>query len=141
MVPAILTSILSGLPQSPELRGWWVDAWHPGLRNPAEVEALVKTAREANFNALFVQVRRRGDAYYLSRFEPKSSEVQIGFDPLAHLIKLAHDTSLGPRVDVHAWIVTYNIWHDQLAQPTQPNHPYRLYPDWLTESYLSLIHI
>lgn len=124
----------SALVQPPELRGWWVDTWHAAMRNAAEVDALVETARAANFNALFVEVRKRGDAYYDSRFEPVASDVQAGFDPLAHLVQRAHDTSAGARIEVHAWIVTYNIWNNQSTPPPQPDHPYRLHPDWLTES-------
>lgn len=121
--------------QTPELRGWWVDTWHAAMRNQSEVDALVNTARVANFNALFVEVRKRGDAYYVSRFEPKASDVESGFDPLAYLVMRAHDTNAGPRLEVHAWIVTYNIWNNRSSLPPQENHPFRAHPDWLTESY------
>ena len=119
-----------------EWRGWWVDAFHPGIKSPTEVAQLVSHARAAHINALFVQVRKRGDAYYDSALEPKAPEISPpSFDPLAELLRLAHDTSGGqPRLDVHAWIVAYNIWNSASRQPSQPNHPYRLHPDWLTES-------
>ncbi|NLH71879.1 MAG: family 10 glycosylhydrolase [Verrucomicrobia bacterium] len=132
---AWLSVALVAQAQTPELRGWWVDTWHAAMRNQSEVDALVDTARAANFNALFVEVRKRGDAYYVSRFEPKASDVQAGFDPLAYLIMRAHDTNAGPRIEVHAWIVTYNIWNSQSSLPPQENHPFRAHPDWLTESY------
>ena len=123
------------LAQTPELRGWWVDTWNPALRSPAEVDALVANARAARFNALFVEVRKRGDAYYNSRFEPRASDVQAGFDPLAYLITRARASGTNPPLEVHAWIVTYNIWNQQSTLPSQTNHPYRLHPDWLTESF------
>lgn len=119
----------------PELRGWWADTFHPALRTPAEVDALVAEARTARFNALFVEVRKRGDAYYASRYEPRASDVQSGFDPLAYLLVRAHDENAGPRLEVHAWIVTYPIWNNRTTPPAQANHPYRLHPDWLTESF------
>jgi len=121
--------------QAPELRGWWVDTFHAGLRNASEVAQLVAHARAGNFNALFVEVRKRGDAYYNSAFEPKAADVTPqSFDPLAELLRLAHDTSGGKqRLEVHAWIVTYNIWNSQNGQPPQAAHPYRLHPDWLTQ--------
>lgn len=128
-----ITSVLRA--QTPELRGWWVDTWHPALRTPAEVDALVAHARAARFNALFVEVRKRGDAYYNSRFEPRASEVQAGFDPLAYLILRARAPGADPPLEVHAWIVTYIIWNQQTTLPPQTNHPYRLHPDWLTESF------
>ncbi len=121
--------------QPRELRGWWVDTFHPALRTPAEVDALVAQARAANFNALFVEVRKRGDAYYHSRYEPRATDVQAGFDPLGYLLQRAHNAALGPRLEVHAWIVTYIIWNSRTALPAQPNHPFRLHPDWLTESF------
>ncbi len=119
----------------PELRGWWADTFHAALRTPAEVDALVAAARAANFNALFVEVRKRGDAYYASRFEPRASDVQAGFDPLAYLLVRAHDENAGPRLEVHAWIVTYPIWNHRSTPPSPTNHPYRQHPDWLTESF------
>lgn len=118
-----------------EFRGLWVDAFHPGFRNATEIAQLVADARRGNFNALIVEVRKRGDAYYASRFEPKATDIAASFDPLAELLRQAHSTSAGARLEVHAWIVTYNIWNQQNALPPQPNHPYRLHPDWLTKSY------
>lgn len=116
----------------PELRGLWVDTFHPALRNPSQVRQLIADARRGGFNALFVEVRKRGDAYYDSRFEPRASDLAPGFDPLALLLQEAHDTSLGPRLSVHAWIVAFNIWNRRDTPPPQPDHPYRLHPDWLT---------
>lgn len=131
LLPAVATSSAA----EPELRGWWADTFHPALRTPAEVDALVADARRANFNAVFVEVRKRGDAYYASRFEPRASDVQSGFDPLAYLLGRAHDENAGPRLEVHAWIVTYNIWNNRTTPPPQADHPYRRHPDWLTESF------
>lgn len=121
----------AALAAAPELRGWWVDTFHAGLRNANEVAQLVAHARAGNFNALFVEVRKRGDAYYNSTFEPKAADVSPqSFDPLTELPRLAHDTSGGKqRLEVHAWIVTYNIWSSQNSPPPQTTHPYRRYPD------------
>ena len=68
----------------PELRAVWVDAFHDGFKTPEQVDALVAWARDANLNALFVQVRRRGDAYYVKSFEPRSEDPDLvpGFDAL-----------------------------------------------------------
>jgi uncharacterized lipoprotein YddW (UPF0748 family) len=104
------------------------------MRTAAEVTQLVAEARAANFNAVIVEVRKRGDAYYNSSFEPKAADVAADFDPLAELLRQAHSTSAGPRLEVHAWIVTYNIWNNQTNLPPQANHPFRLHPDWLTKS-------
>src|SRR5918912_1607025 len=77
---------------TPELRAVWVDAFHDGFKTPQQVDALVDWARAANLNAVFVQVRRRGDAYYLKSFEPRSEDPDLapGFDALQYLIANAH---------------------------------------------------
>jgi uncharacterized lipoprotein YddW (UPF0748 family) len=86
----------------------------------------VAWARAANLNALFVQVRRRGDAYYLKSFEPRTEDPDLapGFDALQYLIDRAHQ---GPRkLQVHAWLATFPIWHKRDAAPLAVNHPFNL---------------
>jgi uncharacterized lipoprotein YddW (UPF0748 family) len=120
---------------SQEFRALWADTFHAGMRNSAEVSQMVADARAGNFNAVIVEVRKRGDAYYNSNFEPKATDVSPqSFDPLADLVAKAHNTSNGPRIEVHAWIVTYNIWNNETTLPPQTTHPYRLHPDWVTRS-------
>ncbi len=140
-----LTAILSWLalvlwpvtPQawcaSEELRGWWVDAFHPGFKNPAEVRQLVADARRGHFNALFVQVRKRGDAYYHSTLEPAANDIAPGYDPLADLLLQAHSGE--PRLEIHAWVVVYPVWNDLQQPPSAANHVARAHPDWLTQSF------
>lgn len=120
-----------GHAQQPEFRALWADTFHAGMRNAAEVTALVSTARNRNFNAIIVEARKRGDAYYNSTIEPTATDVAAGFDPLADLITKAHTG--GRRIEVHAWITTYLIWNNQTTPPTQPDHPYNLHPEWLSQ--------
>src|SRR5919199_2312766 len=111
----------------PELRAVWVDAFHDGFKTPAQVDELVAWARAANLNALFVQVRRRGDAYYLSSLEPRSEDPDLapGFDALQYLIFKAHQ---GPRpLQVHAWLATLPIWSNRDTPPAAPNHAFNLH--------------
>lgn len=118
-----------------EFRALWADTFHAGLRNSTETSALIAAARAANCNAVVVEVRKRGDAYYRNGLEPVATDVAAGFDPLADLIAKGHDTAGGnARIDVHAWIVTYNIWNNETTNPSQPTHPYNLHADWLTEN-------
>jgi uncharacterized lipoprotein YddW (UPF0748 family) len=115
-----------------ELRGWWVDAFNNGFKTSGQVSQLIADARTAKVNALFVQVRKRGDAYYNSLFEPKAADVSpASFDPLADLLTKARTG--GERIQIHAWIVAYNIWNNQTGTPTQLTHPYRTQPSWLTQ--------
>lgn len=110
----------------PELRALWVDAFHDGFKTPAQVDDLVAWARAANLNALFVQVRKRGDAYYLKSFEPRAEDADLtpGFDALQYLIDKAHE---GPRrLQVHAWLATLPIWSRRDTPPAAPNHAFNL---------------
>jgi uncharacterized lipoprotein YddW (UPF0748 family) len=76
----VLAAVL-GVPawaQTPELRGFWVDAFHAGLRNATEARQVIADARAGGFNAVFVQVRKRGDAYYRNGLEPVATDVGRG---------------------------------------------------------------
>jgi uncharacterized lipoprotein YddW (UPF0748 family) len=91
----------------PQYRALWVDGFHPGIKSPAQVEKLVADASRANLNALLVQVRKTGDAYFNRADEPRAKDISgpRDFDPLAYLIRLAH--AAVPRIEVHAWVNTF----------------------------------
>jgi uncharacterized lipoprotein YddW (UPF0748 family) len=118
--------------QSNEVRGLWVDAFHPGFKSSDEVKQLLQDARAARFNTIFVEVRKRGDAYYQSRFEPQAGDFPVGFDPLAEIISQAHSGM--PRLEVHAWMTIYPVWNSAKNKPTQANHPFLKHPEWLTRN-------
>ncbi len=106
-------------PGRPEVRALWVDAFHNGIKTPAQVEQLVKDALTGNINTLIVQVRRRGDAYYHRSIEPRTEDpaLQPGFDALQYLIEQAHAN----RIEVHAWLNTLVAWNRATA-PLDPKH-------------------
>jgi uncharacterized lipoprotein YddW (UPF0748 family) len=86
-----------------QIRGIWVDGFHAGIKSRAEVDALIARVQKAKLNTIFAQVRKRGDAYYASRYEPRAKDISDSrYDPLAYLIEKAHAAS--PRINVHAWI-------------------------------------
>jgi uncharacterized lipoprotein YddW (UPF0748 family) len=58
-------------PSSGELRGLWVV--RTALVSPQAVDQVVDDAAEAGLNALFVQVRGRGDAFYRSSLASRST--------------------------------------------------------------------
>ena len=71
--------------QSNEFRALWVDAWGTGFLNASEASQLVADARAYNFNALVVQMRRRGDAFYNNRVagnDPKTTAIASRPDSL-----------------------------------------------------------
>ena len=91
----------------PQYRAIWVDAFHDGIKSPAQVEKLVSDARRANLNTLIVQVRKAGDAYFNRADEPRAKDIAgpRDFDPLAYVVRLAHASV--PRIEVHAWVNTF----------------------------------
>jgi uncharacterized lipoprotein YddW (UPF0748 family) len=93
----------------PQYRALWVDAFHDGMKSRTQIEKLVADAHRANLNALIVQVRKRGDAYFNVADEPRATDI-VGpkeFDPLAYVIQLAH--AMKPRIEVHAWLNTFFV--------------------------------
>jgi uncharacterized lipoprotein YddW (UPF0748 family) len=118
--------------QTNEVRGLWVDAFHPGFKSFQEVQQLLHDARAEHFNTLLVEVRKRGDAYYRSHFEPQAADLPSGFDPLAEIISQAHSGT--PRIEVHAWIVMYPVWNGTNNKPAPTNQPFLKHPEWLASS-------
>ncbi len=137
--------------QNAQYRGYWVDTFNTTLNTPADVTAVVQNAVASNANAIFVQVRRRGDAWYLNSLEPPPDLVPIepGFDPLQAIITEAHQHGL----EVHAFVIMGAIWNRHpviLGPPSSPNHVFNLHggydpvtqtivpgPDnWLTRTLL-----
>jgi uncharacterized lipoprotein YddW (UPF0748 family) len=130
----------AGLAQTPEFRAYWLDAFHAGFLSASQVDALTNDVRTGHFNAVVVEVRKRGDAYYTPDttypdYEPFATGITPpDFDALEDLIQKCHDTNYGPRIEVHAWIVTYPIWNNQNTAPASPQHPYNRHQEWLMRS-------
>lgn len=110
-----------------EMRGLWVDAFHPGFKNAEQTVDMVGKAKDCNFNALFVQVRKRGDVYYSSAIEPKASDCAAGYDPLADIIAKAHASGL----QVHAWLSLFEVYHDNSWVKVDANQVHLTHPEWL----------
>ncbi len=132
LFPALVLFQLDLAAQTAEVRALWVDAFHPGFKSSAQITQLLQDARAAHFNTLFIQVRKRGDAYYQSRLEPQADDLPPDFDPLAEIISQAHSGI--PRLEIHAWTVMYPVWNLTNTKPTQPNHPFSRHPEWLTRN-------
>jgi len=128
---------------APEYRAFWVDTFNTRLNSPEDVATVVSRAVQAGANALFVQVRRRGDAWYLNSLEPLPDGVAIApdFDPLQAVIAQAH----GAGLQVHAYVAVSDIWN-QTNPPASPSHVFNqhgltvagsVYPgraNWLTRT-------
>ncbi len=112
-----------------EFRGAWITAWSSGYLTPAEVDATIAAAKKAKLNALFIQVRKNGDAYYTSATEPRGDNIAPDFDPLADVIQKAH----AHGIQVHAWINTLRIWGSK-GVPTNPLHVFTRHPEWVNKT-------
>ena len=111
---------------SPEMRGLWVV--RTALISPEAVDHAVEQAHEAGFNALFVQVRGRGDAFYDSRIVGRSvllAGKPSEFDPLRRLVDRARARGL----QVHAWVNVLLSAH--FGQPLPADHVLSRHPEWV----------
>jgi uncharacterized lipoprotein YddW (UPF0748 family) len=118
-VVLLLLFLSSANTRADEFRAFWVDAFGDGFRSQSQVDTLLGvpgvtnslgTLRNANCNAVIVQVRRRADVCYPSGMgEPYYSGLTpSNFNALEAMIKAAHDTTGGKkRVEVHCWIVAF----------------------------------
>lgn len=105
---------------TPEYRGYWVETFNTSFATHTDVQRIVAAAEQSNANALFVQVRRRGDAWYLDAKEPLTEAAGFGepdstgrptFDPLRYLIEQAHARS----IEVHAFTIVTAVYRDDPA--------------------------
>ncbi len=120
-----------------ELRGMWLTTvrntdWpsRPGLDPEtlkAEFRGWLDLAQRLNHNAIFVQVRPSGDAFWPSLDAPWSDWLTgrrdgsgPGWDPLEFMVEEAHARNL----EFHAWFNPYKA--SQIADPNQlqPDNPH-----------------
>jgi uncharacterized lipoprotein YddW (UPF0748 family) len=98
------------------------------LTSPASVDRVADDAQKAGFNALFVQVRGRGDAFYVSSLVPRSDLLAgqpTSFDPLARLIERARARGL----QVHAWMNM--LLCAGFGRMLPSDHEAARHPDWI----------
>lgn len=102
-------------------RGYWVDAFNPGIYTPEQVDTLVADAKDLNANALIVQVGRRFDCFCNDALYPRTDAFidPAPYDPLAEVIDDAHAAD----VEVHAWVNATTLWNSATA-PRSPEHAF-----------------
>ncbi len=123
---ALCAALAAPLPAvADELRGLWVV--RTALVSPDAVDRVVDDAARAGINALFVQVRGRGDAFYRSALAPRSPLIERQpreFDPLQRLLSRARLRGLA----VHAWVNVLLTAH--FGQPLPRGHVLVKHPEW-----------
>lgn len=118
---AVLALLFAASLQAAEYRAYWVDTFNTPLAAQADVDRIVDAAGRSNANAVFAQVRRRGDSFYLDSKEPPTEAPGLGgFDPLRALIEQAHARG----IEVHAFTIVTAVYNaDPAARlPADPNH-------------------
>jgi uncharacterized lipoprotein YddW (UPF0748 family) len=115
---------------TPEYRAYWAETFNTQMGTRAEIDRLIDSAVQSNANAIFAQVRRRGDSWYLDTKEPLTQVAGVGepdasgnwtFDPLQYLIEQAH----ARNIEIHAYIIAgaiYNAHPTATGLPRDPNH-------------------
>lgn len=93
------------------------------------IDDLMADATTRGIHDVVVQVRGRGDAYYMSSLEPRAETLSDNaFDPLAHLVRAG--AAVGVRV--HAWGNVFFVWSSaEGALPRSPDHLVHRHPGWL----------
>jgi len=152
----LLLLVLAASLRADEYRAFWVETFRTPLATRADVDRVIDAAVRSNANALFVQVRRRGDSWYVDSEEPLSDVHAVGdpdeggrwtFDPLRYLIDAAH----AKKIQVHAYVIVGSVHNLDPTQtnglPSDPNHvflqhvwdaaagaPYRDVRQWATRA-------
>lgn len=107
----------------------------------SEALKIINKAESLGMNAIVLQVRPSGDAFYKSDIYPWSKYLTgkqgvaptNDFDPLAYWIDEAHKRGIA----VHAWVNPYRITRKNAADPAHDytqlaaNHPAKLHPEWV----------
>ncbi|WP_338408592.1 family 10 glycosylhydrolase [uncultured Flavobacterium sp.] len=96
---------------------------------------ILDTYKKMNYNAVIVQIRSVGDAFYPTQLAPWSryltgKEGQAPspyFDPLQWMITEAHARGF----EFHAWLNPYRATMDLKTEILSPNHDFFKHPDWM----------
>ncbi|WP_419871218.1 family 10 glycosylhydrolase [Candidatus Pristimantibacillus sp. PTI5] len=130
-----------------ELRGAWVStvynldwpssgSYQNEVKQMGEFISLLDDLQSMGMNAVFVQVRPAGDAFYPSEFVPWSkylSGVQglaPSYDPLAFMIEEAHKRNM----EFHAWFNPFRASVDAKTEQLASNHVTKQHPDWIVNA-------
>ncbi len=138
--------IFSSLNAQPkyEFRGVWVatvenidwparGSWNPE-KQKQEFISLLEMHKRNGMNAMIVQVRPAGDAFYPSEYEPWSQWLtgvqgkapEPYYDPLEFMIEETHKRGM----EFHAWLNPYRAVFNVKTSSVASNHITRTHPNW-----------
>lgn len=100
-----------------ELRGMWVECQggNQTLSSKANIDQMIKTAKETNLNAIFVQIYRANRCWFNSDIADKTPFLNTykkdNIDLLDYIIAEAHKNN----IEVHAWFNIFRIGRNKNA--------------------------
>ncbi|MEX0287493.1 MAG: glycoside hydrolase family 10 protein [Flavobacteriaceae bacterium] len=128
-----------------EFRGVWIatvvnidwpkngsDSWEKQKRDYLNI---LDFYQRLNLNAVIVQIRAAGDAFYPSNYAPWSrfltgkegSAPDTHEDPLSWMIDTAHKRGF----EFHAWLNPYRATFDLKTEVLAATHDYNQHPEWM----------
>ncbi|WP_169719256.1 glycoside hydrolase family 10 protein [Algoriphagus mannitolivorans] len=144
--PVALQPLSYQLPDIPrEFRGVWIATvanidWPVSGTDPWEKQkrdfiALLDYYKDLNFNAVIVQIRTAGDAFYQSNYAPWSKYLtgkqgqapKTQENPLTWMIREAHNRGL----EFHAWLNPYRATMTLETNELSPEHDFHKHRDWM----------
>ncbi|EKD81122.1 MAG: hypothetical protein ACD_39C01966G0003 [uncultured bacterium] len=116
---------------------WPVSATDPYGKQQEDFIRLLDYYRSLNFNAVIVQIRTAGDAFYPSKYSPWSKFLTgkegrrpaTNEDPLAWMILEAHKRGM----EFHAWLNPYRATVDVKTRSLSPQHDFCKFPKWMVK--------
>lgn len=146
-LPAVaLKPLAYRMPDIPrEFRGVWIATvanidWPVSPDSPWETQKreyikLLDYYKNLNFNAVIVQIRTAGDAFYPSNYAPWSKYLTgkqgkapaTQENPLTWMIKEAHDRGL----EFHAWLNPYRATMNLETSDLSPEHDFFNHRNWM----------
>ena len=110
------------------IRGLWVV--RHDITTKSKIDSLLDLSRKCNITDLFIQIRGRGDAFYNSRYEPKSELLtDANFDPLGYILTRTQNDS----IRIHGWLNVFYVWSKDTL-PKDENHIVNKKKHWLALS-------
>ncbi|MBE9913035.1 family 10 glycosylhydrolase [Paenibacillus donghaensis] len=106
-----------------------------------EFTAMLDKLQTIGINAVYVQVRPAGDAFYPSQLVPWSKYLtgtqgkEPGYDPLQFMIDEAHKRGM----QFHAWFNPFRASMDTATSKLAANHVAIEHPDWIVPANNQLI--
>ncbi|GGF32521.1 glycoside hydrolase family 10 protein [Echinicola rosea] len=130
-----------------EMRGVWIASvanidWPTASTDSFEQQQrdfikILDFYKQRNFNAVFVQIRAAGDAFYPSKLAPWSRYLTgkegkapaTVMDPLKWMVQAAHERGM----EFHAWLNPYRASFNLNVDELSPAHDYYQHPEWMVK--------